>query len=336
MARPLSRRGWRAARRRGRPGRRRSHRTAAAASAAAAVAAAAAEEDVVAHAMWEGGAAPPLHNDSLRSRSHRSTVSGRRRSEVQGESSAVHDASRAARCGRRRQLDQLDQWRSRPLTTLCEGPAGHAGAGGMREAQDGTGGEQVFEEAARGTSVPWISPVDRRTAGMSVARPHHRRPPRLCSGLICRALETHQRPAPPRRRLRQPRAVCVTKQNVHARALRALGKAVSTRQRSRHPPSCGKQPCTRFRTRLRGRGVLERRAREPCSSPRLCRGHPRGVQRPFLRECVQTIYEVSREGIFGQVPSQRPERPPMAATAFAPPADFHTAQPDCTVPGARS
>ena len=141
MARPVSRRGWRAARRRGRPGRRRSHRTAAAASAAAAVAAAAAEEDVVAHAMWEGGAAPPLHNDSLRSRSHRSTVSGRRRSEVQGESSAVHDASRAAEHGRGQQAERLGEGGNRASIAHCKVPAEETGAERVEEARDGRAGE---------------------------------------------------------------------------------------------------------------------------------------------------------------------------------------------------
>ena len=89
------------------------------------------------------------------------------------------------------------------------------------------------------------------------------RDPVSAQGSIFSARQRGIDSAPPRRRLPCRRAVCVTKQKGHARARRALGAAAGTRQRSRHPTHSGKQPCTRFRTRLRGRGVLERRAQEP-------------------------------------------------------------------------
>ena len=100
------------------------------------------------------------------------------------------------------------------------------------------------------------------------------RDPVSAQGSIFSARQRGIDSAPPRRRLPCRRAVCVTKQKGHARARRALGAAAGTRQRSRHPTHSGKQPCTRFRTRLRGRGVLERRAQGTmASSKALSRPH---------------------------------------------------------------
>ena len=107
-------------------------------------------------------------------------MSSRQRRETAASRRAVHEAPRGGRGGRGRRPELRGDGGNRPVITRCKPPAGHVGAGGMREAWDGIGSGHVRQEAVRSSSVLQSTAMESKKHGASVARSHHHSPVLYC------------------------------------------------------------------------------------------------------------------------------------------------------------